>query len=136
MTSYQDVLLDLRLDGRNIVLDSMCPHIAPHIVITPPVSHADDFYTPNNNRVDIQWPCFLNVPRLSPEMFYHHCPLSSPRDESADLEPERFESHTATEKSGGVPPGNPLRVFNRQKLFATVSRHDFYHLSRYNLTLS
>jgi hypothetical protein len=128
MLSYQDILLELRLDGRNIVLDSLCPHIAPHIVITPPVTYADDFYTPNNNRVDLQWPCFLNVPRLTPHIFYHHCPLLSLHDESVDCDSKRFESQTvaSADESGGVRPGAPLRVFNRQQLLTTVS-HSLCH---------
>ncbi|OAX44029.1 hypothetical protein K503DRAFT_778792 [Rhizopogon vinicolor AM-OR11-026] len=121
--SQSYTLLELRLDGRNIVLDSSCPHIAPHIVITPPVSYADDFYTPHQNRVDLQWPCNLNVPRLPPHMFYHHCPLPSPHDESADYDSKKFESQSVTDESGGAgpgAPGAPPRVFNPQKLLSTV----------------
>jgi hypothetical protein len=128
MSSYQDILLAFRLDGRNIVLDSSCAHIAPHIVITPPVSCADDFYTPDYNRVDPQWPCYLNVPRLSPHLFYHHSPLPSPHDESDDRDSKRSEpqSVASTDESGGVRPGASLRVFNVKNLLSSVS-HDFCH---------
>jgi hypothetical protein len=121
MTSCQDVLLEFRLDGKNIVLDSVCPHIAPHIVITPPISYADDFYTPHNNRVDLQWPCSLSVPPLSSHVFHHYCPL--PHDESVDCDSKRFESQseTSADKFGGLRPEDPLRVFNHQKFLSTVS---------------
>jgi hypothetical protein len=117
-----DTLLDLRLDGRNIVLDSLYPDIAPHIVITPPVSCADDFYTPHQNRVDPQWPCFLNVPRLSPHMFYHHCPLPSSHDESAGCHLKEFHSQSAASSDdlGVIRPRTTPRVFNNKKLLLAV----------------
>jgi len=124
MSRFQDTLLDLRLDGRNIVLDSLYPDIAPHIVITPPVSCADDFYTPHQNRVDPQWPCFLNVPRLSPHMFYHHCPLPSSHDESAGCHLKEFHSQSAASSDdlGVIRPRTTPRVFNNKKLLLAVSR--------------
>lgn len=128
MSSYQDILLEFRKDGRNIVLDSSCAHIAPHIVITPPVSYADDFYTPGYNRVDPQWPCYLNVPRLSPHLFCHRSPLPSPRNESDDRDSMRSEPQfvAPTDEPRGVRRGASLRVFNAQKLLSAVS-HDFCH---------
>jgi hypothetical protein len=124
MSRFQDTLLELRLDGRNIVLDSLYPDIAPHIVITPPVSCADDFYTPHQNRVDPQWPCFLNVPRLSPHMFYHHCPLPSSHDESAGCHLKEFHSQSAASSDdlGVIRPRTTPRVFNNKKLLLAVSR--------------
>lgn len=124
MSRFQDTLLDLRLDGRNIVLDSLYPDIAPHIVITPPVSCADDFYTPYQNRVDPQWPCFLNVPRLSPHMYYHHRPLPSSHDESAGCNSKEFHSQSVapSDDLGLIRPKTPLRVFSRKKLNLAVSR--------------
>ncbi|KAG1806573.1 uncharacterized protein HD556DRAFT_323944 [Suillus plorans] len=117
-----DTLLDLRLDGRNIVLDSLYPDIAPHIVITPPVSCADDFYTPYQNRVDPQWPCFLNVPRLSPRMYYHHRPLPSSHDESAGCNSKEFHSQSVapSDHLGLIRPKTPPRVFSRKKLNLAV----------------
>ncbi|KAG1892200.1 hypothetical protein F4604DRAFT_14714 [Suillus subluteus] len=117
-----DALLDFRLDGRNIVLDSLYPDIAPHIVITPPVSYPDDFYTPHQNRVDPQWPCFLNVPCLSPHMFYHYCPLSSSHDESADCHSNEFHSQSvaSSDDLGVIRPRTPPRVFSHEKLLLAV----------------
>ncbi|KAG1851773.1 hypothetical protein C8R48DRAFT_777728 [Suillus tomentosus] len=117
-----DTLLDLRLDGRNIVLDSLYPDIAPHIVITPPVSCADDFYTPYQNRVDPQWPCSLNVPRLSPHMYYHHRPLPSSHDESAGCNSKEFHSQSVapSDDLGLIRPKIPPRVFSRKKLNLAV----------------
>jgi hypothetical protein len=46
----------------NIVLHSDCPHIAPHIVITPAQETGDDFYTPWMNRTLSQWTGSLMVP--------------------------------------------------------------------------
>ncbi|KAG0709873.1 hypothetical protein DFH29DRAFT_18185 [Suillus ampliporus] len=112
-----DTLLELRLDGRNIVLDSLYPHMAPHIVITPPVAYADDFYTPDQNRVNPQWPCSLNVPRLSPHMFYHHCPLPSSHDESVDCDSKGFQSQSiASSELDSVRPTTPPCVFSHKKL--------------------
>ncbi|KAG2156295.1 hypothetical protein DEU56DRAFT_723823, partial [Suillus clintonianus] len=115
-----DTLLDLRLDGRNIVLDSLYPHIAPHIVITPPVSYADDFYTPNQNRVDPQWPCFLNVPRLSPHMFYHHCPLPSSHDEPAGCDSKGFHSQSVASSGDLDVIQSETRVFSHKRLLLAV----------------
>ncbi|KAG1752548.1 uncharacterized protein EDB91DRAFT_1243307 [Suillus paluster] len=117
-----DTLLELRLDGRNIVLDSLYPHIAPHIVITPPVSYADDFYIPNHNRVDPQWPCFLNVHRLPPHIFYHHYPLSSSHGESADCDSGEFQSQSlaSSDDYEVIPPQTPPRVFSHKRLLLAV----------------
>ncbi|KAG6903407.1 hypothetical protein C0995_005430 [Termitomyces sp. Mi166 len=48
----------------NLVLDSMLPHIAPHIVITPAEETWEDKFVPWQNRVDPQWPYYLCVPPL------------------------------------------------------------------------
>lgn len=117
-----DALLYFRLDGRNIVLDSLYPDIAPHIVITPPVSCADDFYTPLQNRVDPQWPCFLNVPRLSPRTFHHHCPLQSSHDESAGCDSKEFHSQSvaSSDDLDVIRPKNPPCVFSHKRLLLAV----------------
>ncbi|KAG1755455.1 hypothetical protein EDB19DRAFT_1823046 [Suillus lakei] len=117
-----DTLLDLRLDGRNIVLDSLYPHIAPHIVITPPVSYADDFYTPHQNRVDPQWPCFLNVPRFSPHVFYHHRPLPSSHDESAGCDSKGCHSQSvaSSDDLDVIRPKTSPRVFSHKRLLLAV----------------
>ncbi|KAG2155035.1 uncharacterized protein EDB93DRAFT_130423 [Suillus bovinus] len=122
MSRFQDTLLDLRLDGRNIVLDSLYPDIAPHIVITPPVSYPDDFYTPHQNRVDPQWPCFLNVPRLSPSMYYHHRPPPSSHDESVGCNSKEFHSQSVvpSDDLGVIRPRSPPRVFSHKKLHLAV----------------
>ncbi|KAF8076652.1 hypothetical protein FPV67DRAFT_426060 [Lyophyllum atratum] len=48
----------------NLVLDSENPDCAPHIVITPSEETWEDQYTSWQNRVDMQWPGYLMVPRL------------------------------------------------------------------------
>lgn len=45
----------------NLVLDSNVPHIAPHIVITPPEDNSQDYYTPWLNGLGPQWPTNLMV---------------------------------------------------------------------------
>ncbi|KAG2013309.1 hypothetical protein CC2G_010236 [Coprinopsis cinerea AmutBmut pab1-1] len=47
-----DVLREYFLVRTNIVLNSICPERAPHIVITPVLETPEDYYTPWNNRVD------------------------------------------------------------------------------------
>lgn len=64
--SFKDVLLRLQLDRRSLVIDSPCPDLAPHIVITPPdVDDAWDLYWAAwSNRIGIQDSQFLLVPTL------------------------------------------------------------------------
>ena len=45
----------------SIVLDSTAPHLAPHIVITPPEKNIQDYYTPWFNAPGSQWPGHLMV---------------------------------------------------------------------------
>ncbi|KAF9448249.1 hypothetical protein P691DRAFT_58848 [Macrolepiota fuliginosa MF-IS2] len=58
----KDILREYFRDPNNIVLHSDCPHVAPHIVITPAEDTPNDFYTPWNNRTLPQWSGFLMVP--------------------------------------------------------------------------
>ncbi|KAJ3568934.1 hypothetical protein NP233_g5390 [Leucocoprinus birnbaumii] len=58
----KDILREFFKETTNIVLHSDCPHIAPHIVISPAEETPSDFYTPWNNRIHAQWSGFLMVP--------------------------------------------------------------------------
>ncbi|KAF5387756.1 hypothetical protein D9615_000615 [Tricholomella constricta] len=49
----------------NLVLDSVQPHRAPHIVITPAEEIWEDQYTRWQNCVEFQWPAYLTVPPLN-----------------------------------------------------------------------
>ncbi|KAG6832146.1 hypothetical protein H0H92_004877 [Tricholoma furcatifolium] len=70
----RDVMFDVAHDNEtlhkysynrlNLILDSMFPDIAPHIVITPAVETWADEYIPWQNRVNPQWPHQLCVPPL------------------------------------------------------------------------
>ncbi|KAG5654613.1 hypothetical protein H0H81_011588 [Sphagnurus paluster] len=63
---FDDETLSQFYDNRlNLVLDSVAPHLAPHIVITPPEETWEDQYISWKNRVDFQWPQFLEVPALN-----------------------------------------------------------------------
>ncbi|KXN92301.1 hypothetical protein AN958_08532, partial [Leucoagaricus sp. SymC.cos] len=57
-----DILREYFQEPKNIVLHSDCPHLAPHIVITPAEDTPNDFYTPWSNRTLPQWFGFLMVP--------------------------------------------------------------------------
>jgi hypothetical protein len=46
---------------RNLVIDSIDPDV-PHIVITRPEPTWDEMYVCVQNRVEYQWPGYLNVP--------------------------------------------------------------------------
>ncbi|KJA29823.1 hypothetical protein HYPSUDRAFT_60669 [Hypholoma sublateritium FD-334 SS-4] len=56
------ILEDYRLTPYNIVLDSLCPQIAPHIVITPALEQWDAEYIAQNNRAGPQFFPHLTVP--------------------------------------------------------------------------
>ncbi|KAF5363472.1 hypothetical protein D9756_000172 [Leucocoprinus leucothites] len=58
----KDILREYFKEPSNIVLHSDCPHLAPHIVITPAEETPNDFYIPWNNRTLPQWSGFLMVP--------------------------------------------------------------------------
>ncbi|PCH40813.1 hypothetical protein WOLCODRAFT_55818, partial [Wolfiporia cocos MD-104 SS10] len=74
-----DVLLRLSLHRRNIVLDSLYPEIAPHIVISPPdVSDAWDlYYAVLINRIGPQQPGYLAVPRKGDNCELRACMFAS-----------------------------------------------------------
>jgi hypothetical protein len=54
----------------NLVLDSIAPHLAPHIVITPPEKNIQDYYIPWLNATDPQWPSHLMVTMPANAMDY------------------------------------------------------------------
>lgn len=56
------VLHEYRYTPHTIVLDSRCPDLAPHIVITPPDEYSEDPWAAHNNRVDSQTAPNLCVP--------------------------------------------------------------------------
>ncbi|KAF8639654.1 hypothetical protein AX17_000919 [Amanita inopinata Kibby_2008] len=55
----QDALRAAYALRRNLVLDSIAPHIAPHIVITPPEETVEDYCTPWLNSAGPQCPTHL-----------------------------------------------------------------------------
>lgn len=57
----QDALRVAYAHRHNFVLDSTAPHLAPHIVITPPEKNIQDYYTPWFNAPGPQWPGQLMV---------------------------------------------------------------------------
>lgn len=63
-TARDNKLLAFRRNSRNIVLDSLCPDVAPHIVITPPDDRWEDYYIPSENAVNPQSPYYLSIPPL------------------------------------------------------------------------
>ncbi|KAH9948382.1 hypothetical protein B0H21DRAFT_821051 [Amylocystis lapponica] len=86
-----DHLLELQLDRRNLVLDSLHPEIAPHIVITPPDDGWDYYWAIWTNRVGLQDDAFLTIQQeQSP------CPYATlPPTEDADG--SRAESNTQSQ---------------------------------------
>lgn len=109
-------------DSWNIVLHSDCPHIAPHIVITPAQETADDFYTPWMNRTQPQWtgslmvpPCNLATGRLHAPNFpaQPNIPCSI-GDSSIDCG-SQVEDTTCS----------PIRVFSRAQFSSFVSISPF-----------
>lgn len=56
------MLEDYWRSPHNIVLDSLCPQIAPHIVITPALEQWDAEYIAQNNRAGPQFLPHLTVP--------------------------------------------------------------------------
>lgn len=52
MEAVQDVLLRLQLDKRSLIIDSLHPEVAPHIVVTPP-DHRDAW--------DLYWAFCVNT---------------------------------------------------------------------------
>ncbi|KAI0960462.1 hypothetical protein AcW1_004968 [Taiwanofungus camphoratus] len=122
-----DVLLALQLKGRNLILDSACPELTPHIVISPPGASDDwdAYWAAWTNRIDPQSDSNLVVP-------YEHCG-SSP---SASLPPmdgieqsdacdtrhyaQHEQARTEEDKRWAhLFPTKPLKVFNRSNLMHT-----------------
>ena len=61
--NIQGILREFYRYRHNLVLDSLCPSLAPHIVVTPPDEvWNDNLITPWQNRVDFQQTEYLTVP--------------------------------------------------------------------------
>jgi hypothetical protein len=122
----------LTQDRRNLVLDSICPNLAPHIVITPPVDIRDDYYSPFQNSIAPQWLGYLVVP---PSPLYlrssAHWP---PSNESRDSKPgERSSSAVGTIPDTIRTTLRPSRtVFSPSKFAKMV--YQFHSLIRHSLS--
>jgi len=73
----QEIFNFLCRSRRNLVLDSVYPHVTPHIVITPADETWNDYFIPLENRVDPQWPCYLMAAQFEASSAYHRLPIPS-----------------------------------------------------------
>lgn len=110
------------------MLDSLHPHLAPHIVITPPEYFWDDYFIPFQNRVDPQWSGYLMVPPLT-----WHAPSSShePRSKSTFRNSESIldvGSGSASEDDDEGYDSGPWRVFSHEEFAESVCRILFFVL--------
>lgn len=115
----QNLLLHFQRDRRSLVLDSARPHLAPHLVITPPDDHCQDSCP---FPIDAGTRC----PTHSPNFLERQCrrDLSVPRPHG------RLPSHSRPRKiSHSSFKGNveyrrlPYRVFSHRE-FADSVRHN------------
>jgi hypothetical protein len=122
----QNLLRALQRDRRNFVFDSVYPHLAPHIVVTPPEYTWEDFFIPSQNRVDLQWRNYLTVP---PQTW--HSPSSTHVSRSKDRTRSKDISAVGTDWSSGVvtDEGEPCRVFSHEEFAESVQQFGFYFLT-------
>lgn len=73
----------------SLVLDSIAPHLAPHIVITPPEKNIQDYYIPWLNATDPQWPSHLMVTTPANAMDYTLACVPSTRSPLDNYAPVR-----------------------------------------------
>lgn len=124
--SLQNILYQCRRDPRNIVLDSVQPEIAPHIVITPPEFDWTDFSTMQEN-----------PPPLQQHPEYHLCvPGLGPPSLLAAIPTERVDQNVQaeipivnSEDYGPLPNdiasaynAQPVRVFSPSLFVGMVCR--------------
>ncbi|EIN10540.1 hypothetical protein PUNSTDRAFT_43418 [Punctularia strigosozonata HHB-11173 SS5] len=96
---------------RNLVLDSICPELAPHIVITPPDScAAEHYYTCTSNAVQD-----IGVERMPP-------PCSSDETSSPVIEKDMHVTVTSQDRRvrRRCQPCNPLLTFGSLSLMDTA----------------
>ena len=121
----------------NIVLHSDCPHIAPHIVITPAGETPDDFYIPWNNRTLPQWSGFLVVPPCdltTSRLYPYHC-QPPPRESDNQSSDESTLADEDTMKGMGVLSKrvfchSRFRSFVRANLYLSFSHRSRSRLRR------
>ncbi|KAH6915113.1 hypothetical protein BKA70DRAFT_566437 [Coprinopsis sp. MPI-PUGE-AT-0042] len=98
-----DVLREYFRIRTNVVLDSPCPSMFPHIVLSPAQEGMEDFYTPLNNRVSMyQEASWLCVPRYNMTR-WSHMPGQSP------------ESYWPNTMRSSIDCGEPSRCFSQSK---------------------
>ncbi|KAG6910964.1 hypothetical protein DXG01_006018 [Tephrocybe rancida] len=124
--SDNETLQHFSYNRLNLVLDSMHPQLAPHIVVTPPEETWEDEYIPWENRVNIQLPSYLNVPPL--DISESPLPLTEPYSYQPLMAIQLLPSFNAT------PPAAfpmPRRVFSSLKLEQSISfaSHEHYNLA-------
>ena len=117
---FQNFLYRCRRDPRNIVLDSVQPEIAPHIVVTPPEFDWADFSTMQENAAPLQQhpECYLCVPASYPTSFLASVPAETADQEvqvdvfTTDSEEEESPNGTLSDASPPVISTQPMRVFS------------------------
>ena len=117
-SSGQPLLLLLARDRHNLVIDSACPELAPHIVVSPPEGDPwADYWASWFNRVDPQDSSFLTVPDR--DYSFGFLPPVSDHDLASD----------AVNHGGSTPDGmldsedlypEPQRVFNPSRFCQKV----------------
>ncbi|KAG6817865.1 hypothetical protein H0H87_001697 [Tephrocybe sp. NHM501043] len=108
----------------NAIFDSMCPSLAPHIVITPAEDTCEDEYILWQNRVDPQWPYYLCVPAL--DVSIDRLPVAEP-DSCNPL----LNTHSYPLSFDATPPVAPhvaRCVFSPSKLEQSISSASPEHL--------
>jgi len=116
-----DVYRTLARNRRNLVLDSVCPELAPHIIITPPADTEDDYLILSQNCLAPQWQHYLMVP---PSPLYL---LPSNLNGCATLAAE-------TPSGAAHDPPCPSRVvFSRSKFAKTIEQSSAERLILYHV---
>ncbi|KZT06426.1 uncharacterized protein LAESUDRAFT_725861 [Laetiporus sulphureus 93-53] len=136
-----EVLLGLQRDRRNIVLDSTCPEVAPHIVISPPDLNEewDLYWAVWINRMGPQDPKYLSLAHpdcrllatLPPHADRHkgssvETLVQEPRygddDATLDAEPQRVFSRSALQQRI-VSASQETEVVYLDNVITAVRRH-------------
>lgn len=119
----QDLFRTLSMDRRNLVLDSIDPEVAPHIVITPPPFDWNDCFTAYNMHPCPQNPGFLMVPQSCGWEMKAATPEPVEYVEPAQIEQEIDYAEMSCGEIGEIPDNEPLKVFSRSKFERQVCHH-------------
>ena len=99
-------------------MDSVYPHLAPHIVVTPPEYTWEDYFIPFQNRIDPQWHCYLTVP---PQTWHARSSTHVPR--SKDRARSKNFSLVEVDRSPKMTTDDwPLRIFSHEEFAESVGR--------------